>query len=152
MSGMQLFRKLRIGPHVKFLLLVIFSMDFTLFHKGQSTPSSRVRDYVINDQNALMPYIFWKPWMSPKMIWGLFVNIWFLKWGPMSTHLWFWITVQLFPKLHFLNLHSVWVDYNFWEWKHMYWCFLVLPRLKAISKTTTSIFTFLTHTSGMGKI
>jgi hypothetical protein len=64
-----------IGTHVKFLILVKSSMNFTLFHEGQNKSSSRVRDYVINDQNTLTPYIFWKPRMSPIRMSGLFLNI-----------------------------------------------------------------------------
>ena len=64
-----------IGTHVKFLILVKSSMNFTLFHEGQNKSSSRVRGYVINDQNTLTPYIFWKPRMSPTRMSGLFLNI-----------------------------------------------------------------------------
>ena len=64
-----------IGTRVKFLILVKSSMNFTLFHEGQNKSSSRVRGYVINDQNTLTPYIFWKPRMSPIRMSGLFLNI-----------------------------------------------------------------------------
>ena len=61
------------------------------FHEGQSKPSSRVCGYIMNDQNALMPHIFWKPWMYPTMISGLSFNILMLKIWPISTA---WITVH----------------------------------------------------------
>ena len=64
-----------IDTRVKFLILVKSSMNFTLFHEGQNKSSSRVRGYVINDQNTLTPYIFWKPRMSPIRMSGLFLNI-----------------------------------------------------------------------------
>ena len=65
------------------------------FHEGQSKPSSRVCGYIMNDQNALMPHIFWKPWMYPTMISGLSFNILMLKIWPISTA---WIT--LWPPRH----------------------------------------------------
>ena len=63
------------------------------FHEGQSRSSSRVRGYVINAQNTLMPYIFWKPWMSPTGMSGLFFHISNVKFWLISTYMLFWITV-----------------------------------------------------------
>ena len=78
---------------VKLVLLMKCSVNFTFFREGKNGSSSRMHCDVINVPKGLMPYISWKPRMSPTIFVSVFVHIIILIFSPNSTDSRFWIIV-----------------------------------------------------------